>query len=215
MWCYLSSFWTLPACLCPVVFLRQLLLKASHANQSWQVVFLVPGVDNRYLLWSPISCITKEDGEFSICWRKDDRWHLLAWHSSCDHLQQLLFQFMCLLARSDCSFRTWKYIVLNRMVSTPTCILQKNHCASWFFRFCYKGDFNSGSFNFSLSFNELHSILILVIIIEIWWWLRNRCIPRRHFLKITRCLERIYLLVSRKGPLGIDMYLCTFIKLTT
>lgn len=82
MWCYLSSFWTLPVCLCPVVFLRQLLLKASHANQSWQVVFLVSGVDTRYLLWSPTSCITKGAGEFSICWQKDDRWHLLAQHSS-------------------------------------------------------------------------------------------------------------------------------------
>lgn len=210
MWCYLSSFWTLPACLCPVVFLRWLLLKASRANQSWQVVFLVPGVDNRYLLWSPISYITKGDGEFSICWQKDDRWHLLAQHSSCDHPQRLLFQLMCLSVRSNCRFRTWKFIVLCRVVSPPP---SKEHCAPWTFVFRCKGAFHSSSFNLPLSFNELHSILILVIFIEIWWWIRNRCIPRRHFLKTTRCLERICLLVSRKGPLGIDIYLSTFIKL--
>lgn len=130
MWCYLSFFWTLPACLCPVVILRQLLLKASLANQSWQVAFLVPGVDNRYLLWSPISCITKRDGEFSICWQQDDRWHLLAQHSSCYHLKQLLCQFMCLLVRNNCRFRTWKLIALCRLggLSTNT-HTSKNHCA--------------------------------------------------------------------------------------
>lgn len=213
MWCYLSSFWTLPARLCPVVFLRQLLLKASLANQSWQVVFLVPGVDNRYLLWSPISCITKGGGEFSIRWQKDDRWHLLAWHSSGDHLQQLLFQFRCLSVRSNCRFRTWKYIVLSRMVSPPTRILQKITVLPGSFYFVIREIFIQALL-ISPRVSMSCTLLILVIFMEIWWWLRNRCVPCRRFLKITRCLERICLLLSRKGPLGIGMYLCTFIKLT-
>lgn len=213
MWCYLSFFWTLPACLCPVVFWRQLLLKASHANQSWQVVFLVPGVDNRYLLWSRIPYITKGDGEFNIRWQEDDRWHLLAQCSSWYHPQWLFFQFMCHLVRSKCRFRAWKFTVLCIVLSLPVCLLQRNTVLPVLLYFVVRELFHSGFFNLPLSFNELNSILFLVIFIGNWWWIINRCIPCRHFLKTTRWLERICLLVSRTGPLGISIYLCAFIKL--